>query len=91
MFTKKFKKSKNSVCLSDTNQNRFVRHTDIQSFRGQALKDQECLQFEKNHHKVHLEEYLEIDVQMKVIDLEILILFVQLNLPTQFPIFNYTI
>jgi hypothetical protein len=29
MFIKSFKKSKNSVCSSDTNQNRFVRHTDI--------------------------------------------------------------
>jgi hypothetical protein len=34
MYTKCFKKSKNSVCSSDTDQNRFVRHTDIQSFRG---------------------------------------------------------
>jgi hypothetical protein len=34
MFTKSFKESKNSVCSSDTDQNRFVRRTDIQSFRG---------------------------------------------------------
>jgi hypothetical protein len=34
MFKKSFKKSKNSVCSSDTDQNRFVRCTDIQSFRG---------------------------------------------------------
>jgi hypothetical protein len=30
---KKFQKSKNSVYSSDTDQNRFVRRTNIQSFR----------------------------------------------------------
>jgi hypothetical protein len=34
MFTKTFKKSKNSVRLSDIDQNRFGHSRYIQSFRG---------------------------------------------------------
>ena len=34
MSTKCFKKSKNSLCSSDADQNRFIRRTDNESFRG---------------------------------------------------------